>query len=201
MGFEHAILASERHTSNGIASYFGAPGKKKLWPSISEITNCKGFKFVYWISFYLAQSLQIYRVQEINFFPLKISKTKLPHVHASIQNGHTTAHQLYFWRTTLNLKTLWYTQTLLFITFLPKLTERGTLKLVPSISHTSPLVLMLLCWTGNGGPTIPNSALLSFQVTHRHRSSSALQTQHKFAEIIKYTIKWFRLRSAHAFQT
>ena len=55
-----------------------------------------------------------------------MSGTKVPHVYALIQNGHTTAHQLYFWTKTHNLETFWYTQTLLFITFLPKLTERGT---------------------------------------------------------------------------
>ena len=95
---------------------FWCPRQEKTMAVHFRNYKLKGFKFVYWISFYLAQSLQIYRVQEINFFPLKISKTKLPHVHASIQNGHTTAHQLYFWKTTLNLKTLWYSQMLLFIT-------------------------------------------------------------------------------------
>jgi len=47
VGFEHAIPASERLRSNGIANYFGAPGKKKLWRSISDITNCKGIKIIY----------------------------------------------------------------------------------------------------------------------------------------------------------
>jgi hypothetical protein len=47
VGFEPTIPASKWLRSNGISSYFGAQGKKKLWQSISEITNCKGIKIVY----------------------------------------------------------------------------------------------------------------------------------------------------------
>jgi hypothetical protein len=32
---------------SGVARFFGAPGKKKLWPYILEITNCKGITVVY----------------------------------------------------------------------------------------------------------------------------------------------------------
>jgi hypothetical protein len=46
-GFEPTILASKWLRSNGISSYFGAQSKKKLWPSISEITNCKKIKTIY----------------------------------------------------------------------------------------------------------------------------------------------------------
>jgi len=73
VGLKPTIPASERLRSNGITKFSGAPGKKKLGLSISKITNCLGIKIVYWISFYLGQSLKIYWVQKINFFHLKYS--------------------------------------------------------------------------------------------------------------------------------
>jgi hypothetical protein len=47
VGFEHAIPASKQLRIKGTARFFAATGKKKLWPSISEITNYKGIKIAY----------------------------------------------------------------------------------------------------------------------------------------------------------
>ena len=105
MGFEPAIPASERLRTNGIASFSGSPGKKKLGPPISKITNCEGIKIVYWISFYLAQSLKIYRVEKIFFFPFNIfifpplGPCDPGGLHHSCLNSHshTHTHTSYLW--------------------------------------------------------------------------------------------------------
>jgi hypothetical protein len=53
----------------------------------------------------LVKSLKIYGVHEITFLvPLKTSSTKLPHVHALIQTGHTTAQSVF-------LQSVWNTHT------------------------------------------------------------------------------------------